>query len=222
MKRIRTLFVLLSVGAALLPAQPVGAKGPDASKAPRTSGPLVGSPLGCEDNGPAGRGEFKSQSCAWHYELAPVDQNINRDFGAYWIQMEADPGPGWCAYHLGFALSQPEGARILSVAPRRTTRIEEQRSGTTRLVVDGGGAASLAGSIEQDVLLSPRRIKVEKARDHYRFRWSGKSRDKVVVAIGIELAHSGPVPNLYSWMNSVSVSAGPCRTQGVIFGGRHH
>ena len=150
-------------------AQPVGAEDPNASNPPRVSGPLVGSPLGCEDDGPAGPGEAKWQACSWHYQLAG-DGNFEEDFSAYWLQMEIDPGKGLCAKGMSFKISDLNGVRIVSAVPRRSSRIPKSRSITTELVVDAEGSAPVPGTVAQDGLLGPGRTTVRRDEDSYSYR----------------------------------------------------
>lgn len=207
------LFLVVLICLTMWPAPPVTADStPDASDPPRTSGPLVGSPLGCEDDGPSGPWEFKAQSCSWLYELAPAETNLEKDFAAYWVQMEITPGKGLCAKDLGFNLTRPRGVRIISAVPRHGGRVAEHRSAVTELLVDADGDAPIPGTVSQDVLLAPGRIKVNKSARHYSFRWSGNSPRKVVIAIGIQLAHDRIHPSMFSgWIEGIMFGGGPCR-----------
>lgn len=191
---------------------PVAANDPDASDPPRTSGPLVGLSMPCEDNGPAGPGEAKGQSCSWFYDLAPAETNLGEDFSAYWIQMEIDPGKGWCAKKLTFELSAPSDGRIVSAAPDRGRRIAKGRVTTAELIVDAEGAAPVPGTVAQDVKPGRGRITVKMNEDHYMFRWRGNSPDKVMVAVGVQLSHGRLPPELvYSWQEGVGFATGTCR-----------
>lgn len=214
MTTVRRLPAVLVVSLLFVfPASPASANEPDASHAPRTSGPLVGVPWPCEDNGPAEPGEAKGQSCSWAYELAPAETNAGEDFSAFWIQMEIDPGKGWCAKEMRFELTAPTDGRIVSAAPDRGSRITKSSPSTTELVVDGEAAAPVPGTIAQDIGLTSGRTKVEVDEDHYSFVWRGNSRTKVMVAIGVQFAHNRvPPETFYSFSGSEGAAMGSCRT----------
>lgn len=206
------LIVLLSV-LLLLPAVGVAADGPDASDDPRVSGPLVGVPWPCEDNGPAGPNEAKGQSCSWSYDLIPAETDTGADFSALWIQMEIDPGKGWCAQQMHLELEAPSGSRIVSAVPDRGGRMTKSSPSVSELVVDGDGSAPLPGTIGQDIDLTSGRTKISFDEDHYRFVWRGNSRNKVMVAIGLQFAHSRPPSELFSFYSgSEGAGMGSCRS----------
>lgn len=217
----RHLLVGLLCAAVSWPAQPAAAQDPDASNPPRVSGPLVGSPLGCEDNGPAAPGEAKGQSCSWLYDLVPAESNLEENFSAYWVQMEIDPGKGWCAKEMSFTMSAPSDGRIVSAAPDRGGRIGKSRLTTTELIVDAEGAAPLPGTVAQDVKPGRGRVTVTMDESVYSYRWRGNSRDKVVLAVGIQMTHAGLPPELFStWSEGMSFTMGSCRTPSLRFGPR--
>lgn len=217
----RLLLIGLLCATVSWPAQPAAAQDPDASNPPRVSGPLVGSPFGCEDNGPAAPGEAKGQSCSWLYDLVPAESNPEEDFSAYWVQMEIDPGKGFCAKEMSFRMSAPSGGRIVSAAPDRDRRITKSRLTTTELIVNADGAAPIPGAVAQDVKPGRGRVTVTVNENAYSYRWKGNSRHKVVLAVGIQLTHAGLPPDLFSsWSEGMSFTMGSCRTPTVRFGPR--
>jgi hypothetical protein len=191
--------------------QVVASAGSDASNNPRTSGPLVGLVTQCPDNGPAARNEAKGQSCAWSYQLAPAESNATEDFSAFWIQMEIDPGAGWCAKEIRFSISAPSDGRIVSGVPSEGGRITKARPEVTELVVDGEGTAPLPGLISQDVYVPEGRTKVSVNGKRYSYAWRGDSREKIVVAIGVQMAHGRVPPDFfYTISESEGGSVGSC------------
>ena len=207
--RSLALLVLLLMATAL----PVQAdEHVDASHAPRTSGPLLGVPLDCEDNGPPPRSGANGQSCSWRYELAPLETNVAEDFSAHWIQIEIDTSPGWCAVQIGFKWRNLEGGRIVSAVPDKSERIANGEQGVTELVVDAEGTAPVPGRIEQDTVIPSGRTKVDWDEDHYSFTWTGVEKDKIVLAIGLEVAHGAfPTGFSYSAREIQSMGMGSCR-----------
>jgi hypothetical protein len=196
----------------LLPMAPLGARNPDASDPPQTSGPLVGSPFGCEDDGPPGHNEIKAQACSWSYELIPAELDATHDFSAYWLQMEVDPESG-CVKEMFFKVTVPPEMRILSAVPSRSRRIVKSRPMTTQLVVDGDGSAPVPGAVSQDLTSAPGRTFVTSGTRTYSYRWRGNSPHKVVVAIGLQLSHpSLPSDSLFSaWSEGLGFGWGSCR-----------
>lgn len=191
---------------------PALADDPDASNPPRVSGPLVGSPFSCEDNGPPGPGETKGQSCSWMYNLAPAETDAERDFSAYWVQMEIHPGKGQCALMLQFDVQLPDGVELLSASHQKSRRLSKRTDQTSTLVVDGAGAAPLPGRIEQDMLMTSGHEVVRMSDQRYRYRWTGPSKSKIVVAIGLQMAHRSLPPELFAgWSEGQGMGMGSCR-----------
>ncbi len=207
--RARRIVALALVAGLSLPAEPVAAATADASDSPRVSGPLLGTPLGCEDNGPSGPGELSGQSCTWSYELAPAHTNATEDFSVLWTQMEIDPGTGMCAQRIEFELRLSGGERIVSAAP---TTAAAARGSVTKLVVDADGAAPVPGQIEQDVAPPPGRVRIEVGDRRYSYTWTGRSRHKVMIAVGIQFPHGRVPPQLQTAMAvSTGSGGGSCR-----------
>jgi hypothetical protein len=169
-------------------------------------------PLACEDNGPAGRNEAKGQSCSWEYNLAPADTDLDNDYRVYWFQMEIDPGPGWCAKLLHFDMYVPDESRIVSAVPNESFRVSKSSIETTELIVDANGTAIVPGAIAQDVASAPGKVRVSVEDNRYSYQWRGNSRDKVVVAIGIQLS-SPTLPSelITTWSEGEGAGMGSCR-----------
>jgi hypothetical protein len=202
-------LVLLLAGAS---GPSAGETDPDASRSPRVSGPLLGFPFDCEDNGPADPGETRGQSCTWSYELAPIETDVEHDFSAYWVQMEIEPSKGSCALELIFDLELPDSATLISATHEKNRRIKKNTEQLSRLLVDGGGTAPVPGTIEQDVAVPKGREKIKMRERGYRYRWIGRSRDKVVVAIGLQIAHRSTPPEFfYTTSEGHGMGWGSCR-----------
>ena len=209
MRAIRSAASLVAAAAIAFGA-PALANQPDASDPPRVSGPLVGLPFGCEDNGPAGPGEVKGQSCSWSYNLA-ADTAAQRDFSAYWVQMEIDPGKGNCALELDFDVDLPEEIQLVSATHDSSRRLSKKTGQTSRLVVDGGGTAPASGTIEQDLLMSNGRETVAISDHTYSYKWRGKSKTKIVLAIGLQMSHASPPDLFTTWSEGQGMAMGSCR-----------
>ncbi|MGI8775024.1 MAG: hypothetical protein ACR2KQ_08440 [Actinomycetota bacterium] len=188
----------------------------DASEQPRSSGPLIASPGPCVRDEASGKGGTTTfESCYWSYSLIPAESDIDEDFSALWYQLEIDPGKGTCATGIGIEISAPSDGRIVSSFPDRSRRIRKSSARISMLTIDGEGSAPLPGTIEQDVVDVPGRVKAKVSSERYRFEWRGKSRKKVMFAVGVEMAHSSLPPAVIS-MQSVSewYEAGNCDAQG--------
>ena len=203
--RPRRIVALALVVGLSLAADPAAAAPADASDSPRVSGPLLGSPLGCEDNGPSGPGELRGQSCTWSYELAPAHTNPTEDFSALWTQIEIDPGSGMCAQRIEFEVRLSGGERIVSAAP---VTAAAAREAVTGLVVDAGAAAPVPGRIEQDVAPPPGRVRIEVGDHRYSYTWTGRSRRKVMIAVGIQFSHGRVPPDFWTAMSTSTGSGG--------------
>jgi hypothetical protein len=207
----RTRLIGVALAVLMVHAAPVSADDPDASKAPRVFGPLIGTPLDCEDDGPPGKGESKGQACGWSYELAPAESNLEEDFYANWIQIEIDPGPGaWCAKAIIFRMKTGADARIVSAVPDHSG--EAPRSSVTEFEVDADGAAPVPGTISQDVLPARGKVSVSMDDRHYSYAWEGNSGHKVMVAIGVQLASPQPLDFSLEDSETIGMGMGLCHT----------
>jgi hypothetical protein len=193
-------------------AMPAHARDPDASDPPRVSGPLVGAPVGCEDNGPGGPRETKGQSCTWEYDLAPTDTDPLNDYAAYWVQMEIDPAKGECAMMLMFDVELPDNVRIVSASAEQDRKIDSSSDPVAELVVDGGGSAPVPGSLSQDIMVTEGRERVRMTDHRYSYTWTGSSKSKVMVAVGLQLSYQTLPPEFfYTWSEGQGVGWGSCR-----------
>lgn len=220
-RSLRALLVALFVFGLFNP--PASADGPDASDPPRTSGPLIGVAFPCEDNGPAGRDELNAQACSWTYDLLPAETNLGEDFSAVWVQMEVDPGPGWCADLLTVRMKVPNGMRIASVAPHESGPVRPTAPRVTELVVDAEGAAPVPGAIAQDVAPPSGRVSVAHTARNLTYSWTGHERHKVVVAVGVEIAHTVPLGRFATdWEVGLGAGASTCKAVTILVTHRGH
>ena len=213
--RIARFLLVFSVIGALLPVASLEARNPDASHRPRTSGPLLGYPFDCEDNGRASRGQMKAQACTWSYELIPAELDATNDFSAYWVQMEVDPGgAGWCAKEMFFEANLGGKAEIISATPSRSGRVTKARPLTRTLEVDGGGTAPIPGTVSQKLTSLVGRTSVRQGAHSYTYRWRGNSPHKVVTAIGLQFSRpTVPAEAMATWGEGMGVTTGTCRAQ---------
>jgi hypothetical protein len=152
------------------------------------------------------------QSCSWSYDLLPAESNATEDYSAYWVQIEVDPGKGECARMILFEMDAPGDGRIVSAVPDKTVRSSEAHPATTELIVDGGGTAPVPGAISKEVIVPTGKTTVDFDEDHYSAMWWGKSRDKVMIAFGVQYTHTSVPPELfYSWSESQGMGGGSCR-----------
>jgi hypothetical protein len=207
-RSVLTALVLLVAVPGAAAAAPVQ----DASEAPRTSGPLFGSPLDCEDDGPPGPNETRMRTCVWSYDLLPAETNATEDYTGYWIQLEVDPAPGWCVFGVDFDTSGPDDGRIASAAPQPGRTGGET---TVELVVDAEGAAPLPGTIAQDFDLPKGRIRTSLDPHHFAYSWSGRAKDKIVVGTGVQVTHPLPPSVISTWYEGVGVTFGSCRPMAI-------
>lgn len=217
----RRIILFALVSALLVPAQHAVARDPDASDEPRSSGPLTSTPQECEDNGRAKKHETKGQSCSWSYGLLPADSEPDEDFSAYWFQMELEPAKGECAMQLMFEIGLPDSIRVVSASLEGTQRISERVDNVARLSVDGGGSALVPGTIEQDTMVTVGRESGVMREHGYSYTWTGRSRDKVVLAVGVQLAHRSVPPELiYMTSEGHGAGWGACKPTIIYVGQR--
>lgn len=211
MRYLRGSLVIAMLAGLMAPASPAHAQQADASRAPRSSGPLIGAGFDCEDNESPKAGGMNAQACGWMYQLAPAETNLAEDISAYWVQIEIDPGRE-CAKLIEFDLSLPDDMRVISAAAEKSRRVPKPGSKLVELTVDAEGAAPLPGHLEQDVAVAPGREKVALRAHSYSYRWIGNSRDKVVVAVGVEFTHAALPPDFfYTWSEGIGIGWGSCR-----------
>ena len=210
--RGRVSLVALLVIVLGMPGPPLSARNPDASDAPQTSGPLVASPFGCQDDGPRQPNESQGQACSWSYKLLPIEADAGNDFSAYWLQMELDPARGECVKEMSLDIELPPEIEIVSASPSRSSRTAKTRPSTTRLVVDGGGTAPIPGTISQSITAVRGRTFVRRNAHSYSYTWRGNAPHKVVVAIGLQMSESSiPKGLLSTWTEGGGWGWGFCK-----------
>lgn len=200
------LFVaVVGVYATALPANAAN----DATHAPTHDGPLISGETDCfSSEMPDGS---RTQACSWWFDLVPAETNPLEDYHAYWFQFELDPGPRSCARGLSFYLAPPESARIVSATPAKSRRVGGAAVAVTRLTVDAEGGAPLPASVENELREAPGRLNVRHAPDGYAVRWQGSVADKIVLAVGIQLAGKRIPPEILSrWFEANRADVGPC------------
>ncbi|MEA2451962.1 MAG: hypothetical protein QOG04_672 [Actinomycetota bacterium] len=188
----------------------MSAAGADVGDEPRTSGPLVSIPSDCNpDSGDPEQTVFRT--CSWSYTMLPAETDAQEDFSALWLQLEVDPGEGTCLRELRVILKAPSDGRIVSGAPAESGRIDKAAAAVTELSVDGGGTAPVPGTVAQDVDLVPGQVSVNVNDKQYRYVWRGKTKNKMMVAVGVQMAHRAVPPALtYSIGGVVGASMDSC------------
>lgn len=210
---LSALVILMTLG-------PAGAAGgPDASDPPRTTGPLVNTQVPCEDNDDAGPGGSTMQWCDWFYDLA-LDTSPTEETVVFWTQMEIEPAKGWCATELTFQTDLPEGWKILSASLEKSRRVSKDIT-KARLDVDGGGSGVVPASVEQDISLSSGREIVRMKQDRYSYTWLGKSRKKVMIAVGLELLQPAVEADPFTlWTTGGGGGASTCGAHSLTLRGK--
>ncbi len=168
--------------------------GPPAGAWPTTSGPLVARSVRCDDDrGPSGSLMWNCDS--W-FELLPAETNALEDYSVYWAVVGIDPGLGWCATHLEFAIELPSSARVVSAVPERGGVVHREGSVKTELLVDAEGTAPVPGEIYENATARRGRTVVRWGLRGYAYRWTGRSPRELYSVIGLQIAGRRIPPQL--------------------------
>lgn len=204
---VRTRFLVVLLLVIALPAAPAVAS-EDASDPPTVSGPLFGPEPSCHEDEFRG---MRTQECSWWLDLAPAETNLTEDYRAEWVQLEMTPPPGSCATNMVFGLGLPDSARLVSAAPAQSARVRRAASAVTRLDVDAEGAALVPGTVENEFVSAPGKVRVAADDGAYVYEWTGRWPDKVVVALGLQMAGERIPPEVAStWFGVQGFEFGPC------------
>jgi hypothetical protein len=180
---------------ALLISPAASAAQMDAREKPSVKGPLTTSDelKNCKSKRQRSDGELvaRFKVCTSYYIFDPAQEtNANRDYGAYWIQVNINSTNGWCSRVVKTNLSLPNGVHQKAPKPGTSVKRGRVRSYTTKLRVDAQGAAVDDGVIKNSVRLWPGRLRAVTRNDGntYRLRWAGNSAAKLAFAAGLELS----------------------------------
>ncbi|MGH2734984.1 MAG: hypothetical protein ACRDKZ_05350 [Actinomycetota bacterium] len=194
--------LMAALVAALLVA-PAG--GPNASQMrpagePTTSGPISYDPETYEAESRCRRRKltFEGETtgvyryCTFFLRFDPESEtDVERDYGAVWIQSRLNPRNGWCAERMKTVIGIGPEAEVHDKAPRGTAITERKRK-RARLVVDAEGAALEEAVVRNAFTLYPDRMRVRKAsedeRVELRIAWAGATRKSIAFAGGVEIS----------------------------------
>jgi hypothetical protein len=208
MRTIRLLIcAALLVGA--MTASSGASQAADAAAEPRTSGPLLGGSGGCQ-KAAAAPGQPTFESCTWSYTLA-ADIDPSADYSALWMQLEIGPPKDACIVGVKVDIDAPSDGRIVSGVPADNSTISKTTAAVTELSVDGGGSGPMPGTIAQDVTLVRGKVKTKVTDERYSYKWTGKSKTPLMVAIGVQMSHAALPPALtYEQKGGVQAGFSSC------------
>jgi hypothetical protein len=190
------IFKALAAGTALVMALPLSASAAqlDADEAPTTKGPVATSPQlkSCQSKsfkqGNKTVAHFKV--CSRYYLFNPeAETDSTKDYGAFWIQVNADAVPGFCVKTVRTRLAFSQGVHSKAPRPGTVVQTKRKRRYTTKLTVDAQGNTDTVGVIKNSFVIHPGRMRARLVDgDTYRLKWRGSSGGKLGFAGGLELS----------------------------------
>jgi hypothetical protein len=189
------IWKLLVAGAALVVGLPLTASAAqiDAEERPTTRGPVAtSSELKTCKSKPVkdgGRTAARVRVCSRYFLFNPeAETDPANDYGAYWIQLNANAVPGFCVKAVRTDLSYGNGVHAKAPKPGTTVKAGDKRRYTTKLAVDAQGNSDATGIIKNSFVLHPGTMRARVQDGTYRLRWRGSSGGKLGFAAGLELS----------------------------------
>jgi hypothetical protein len=128
--------------------------------------------------------------CSGYYLFDPdKESGSNKDFGAFWFQVNADAINGYCARSITIDLDFTNG--VHTRAPKLGTfeKAKKQEPFTTKLKVDAEGKADKPGTLKNTFKLLRGRMRSLMADENtFRLKWQGRAKDRLAFATGLELS----------------------------------
>ena len=203
MARIHKLLVL---GAALVIALPAGAHAQlDADDRPTTRGPVASgdSLKSCRSEpvrGDGGRILARFRVCSRYYLFNPdAETDDSKDYGAFWIQVQANASRGVCVKKIRTKLSYSRGVHAKSPKPGTTVKAGKKKRYATKLTVDAQGNTETRATIRNSFVLHGGKMSARTVKGgDYLLAWRGSSGKKLGFAAGLELSwpESGEAPRV--------------------------
>jgi hypothetical protein len=201
----KVLPVGLAVLVVALPSAAVAAQ-LKAKDPPKVDGPLSTSPelRRCTrrtERTESGRVIAHFKVCSRYYRFDPdKESDSTSNYGAFWIQVNADATNGWCARAVKVDLSYSGGVRNKAPKPGTREKAEHRERFTTSLIVDADGRADRKASIKNsfDLLPGILRSSLRGNGKTFRLQWKGNSNAKLAFASGLELSwpEDGEAPSI--------------------------
>lgn len=191
-----SVWKLLVAAAALVVGLPLTASAGqlDADERPTTRGPVATSSelKTCKSKRvkDGNRTVARVRVCSRYFLFNPdAETDPANDYGAYWIQVNANAVPGFCVKTVRTDLSYAEGVHAKAPKPGTTVKAGKKRRYTTRLAVDAQGNSDATGIIKNSFVLHPGTMRARvKDGDTHRLRWRGSSGGRLAFAAGLELS----------------------------------
>jgi hypothetical protein len=190
------IWKLLVAGVALVLGLPLSASAAqlDADERPTTSGPVATSSelKSCRSKRvkTGNRTVARVRVCSRYFLFNPdAETDPANDYGAYWIQLNANAIRGFCVKAIRTDLSYGNGVHAKAPKPATTVKAGKKRRLTTKLAVDAQGNSDDTGIIKNSFVLHPGTMTARvRDGDTYRLRWRGSSGGKLAFAAGLELS----------------------------------
>jgi hypothetical protein len=193
MARIHKLLVL---GAALVIALPAGAQAQlDADDRPTTRGPIASGPQlkSCKSEsvrGDGGRILARFRVCSRYYLFNPeAETDDSRNYGAFWIQVQADATRGVCVKRIKTKLAYSRGVHAKAPKTGTTVTANKRKRYTTKLTVDAQGNTDTKATIRNSFVQRGGRMSARTVKGgDYLLEWKGSAGKKLGFAAGLELS----------------------------------
>jgi hypothetical protein len=202
MARIHKLLVL---GAALVIALPAGARAQlDADDRPTTRGPIASGPQlkSCKSEPVKEGGEVvaRFRVCSRYYLFNPdAESDASKNYGAFWIQVQADAAQGVCVKRIRTKLAYSQGVHAKAPKTGTTVKADKKKRFTTKLTVDAQGNTETKAMIRNSFVQRGGKMTARRAKGgDYLLGWRGSSGKQLGFAAGLELSwpETGEAPRV--------------------------
>ena len=205
-EEMTSIHKLLVLGAALVIALPAGAHAQlDADDRPTTRGPIASGPQlkSCKtEPGRDGGGNVvaRFRVCSRYYLFNPdAETDDAKNYGAFWIQVQADAARGVCVKRIRTKLAYSGGVHAKAPKPGTTVKAGSKKRYTTKLTIDAQGNAEDRASIRNSFVLRRGKMTARTTKEGaYLLAWRGSSGKQLGFAAGLELSwpETGEAPRV--------------------------
>ena len=207
----------LAALAGLLLAAPSGAQTAqmDADDDPKVAGPLELRTDDCRRQHESFQGQTvaSGKTCLRIYTYDPgAEADTARNYGIAWLQSNLNSSRGWCGAVVQSDIDLPEDITVESKAPKNLD-LARRRTYKTAIATDALGSGGEDGTVEQEQILYPRKVRTRVIEDSnvFRLRWAGLRDDKLGFASGAEISWAADqAPGGIQYRLNYEIKRGDC------------
>lgn len=126
--------------------------------------------------------------CDYLFAMDPgVEEDLEFDHYASWVQSTARLRSGWCARRLTVIAKPPQGAELLATASFPEEEVRRRRARRAAMTLDAGGTAFEPSYVEASGLVYRGTIAADTSAGQV-VTWRGRTRRRVAIPVGVAFA----------------------------------